>query len=81
MRSDGATLLLVPHFLPDDGSKLALLSGAEDAVEMALPAARTAIHFASEPRLAALLAKAGFGPPLRFWGALLYAGWICERLR
>lgn len=119
-RFDGATLLLVLHFLPDDGSKLTLLraiaarlqpgaplvladlhgepgtpafealfaawreslllTGAEpDVVEAGIQAARGAIHFVSEPRLAALLAEAGFTPPLRFWDALLYAGWICER--
>jgi tRNA (cmo5U34)-methyltransferase len=118
---DAATLLLVLHFMHDDGAKLALLrsvaerlvpgapllladlhgepgtpgfealfrawggsmraTGApDDEIAGGLQAARESVVFVSEARLAELSMEAGFGPPVRFWGALLYGGWICERM-
>jgi tRNA (cmo5U34)-methyltransferase len=119
---DAATLLLVLHFLPDDGAKLALLRSLADRLEPGAPlvladlhgepgtpafeglfrawgesmraagapddevakglqAALDSVHFVGESRMAALLAEAGFGLPVRFWGGLLFGAWICERVR
>jgi tRNA (cmo5U34)-methyltransferase len=118
---DAATLLLVLHFLPDDGAKLALLrdvgarlrpgapllladmAGERDSPEYALllgawethlraaagapadaaaravTAVRAGIHPVDERRLGALLADAGFGPPLRYWQGLTAGAWVARR--
>lgn len=114
---DAATLLLVLHFLPDDGAKAALLdgigarltSGAPLVIadlhgrsgtpefdrlmalwrawqlDCGIPAEEVDkgfrkivrdIHFIPEERLAELLRHAGFGEMERFWGGLLFGGWI-----
>lgn len=117
---DAATCLLVLHFLPDDGAKLALLKSlacrlqpgaplviadmAEDPasprfrhllaawtcwqqdagidpqeIEKGLRHIERDIHFISETRFASLLAEAGFTPPERYFGGLLFTGSLCHR--
>jgi tRNA (cmo5U34)-methyltransferase len=117
---DAATCLLVLHFIPDDGTKLAVLQsiaarlkpGAalvfadmyEDPntprfrrlvdawtrwqakagipaaeIEKGLAHVQRDIHFVPESRLGELLEQAGFTPPERFFGAFLFAGYICHR--
>lgn len=117
---DAATLVLVLHFLPDDGTKQAMLSGLAKRLKPGAPlvladlhgARGTAefdrlmatwrawqldagipepdvdkgfahivkdIHFVPEERLAAMLETAGFGRPERFWGGLLFGGWVAYR--
>jgi tRNA (cmo5U34)-methyltransferase len=117
---DAATCLLVLHFVPDDGSKLALLqsiaarlkpggafvfadmyedpntprfrrllaawtrwqakAGIPQAeIEKGLAHVRRDIHFVAEERLTTLLEQAGFTPPERFFGAFLFAGYVCHR--
>jgi tRNA (cmo5U34)-methyltransferase len=118
---DAATLLLVLHFLPDDGAKLALLrelatrlrpgapllladmtgergapeyellldvweahlrtrAGAPpDAAGAAVAAVRADLRPVDERRLGALLADAGFEPPLRYWQGLTAAAWVARR--
>lgn len=117
---DAATCLLVLHFLPDDGSKLALLQSmarrlrpgaplviadmAEDPgsprfrhlltawthwqeeagldrqeIEKGLRHIERDIHFVPESRFSALLTEAGFTPPERFFGGLLFTGYLCHR--
>jgi tRNA (cmo5U34)-methyltransferase len=119
---DAATLLLVLHFIPDDGAKLALLTdlakhlkpgsslvladlfgpgwGDEWQAQLRIfwrhlqKAAGIApadidkgfahvdrdIHPVTEDRLTELLAEAGFGPPLPFFRALCFGGWVAQRL-
>jgi tRNA (cmo5U34)-methyltransferase len=118
---DAATLLLVLHFLPDDGAKAALLADlgrrlkpgaplvladlfgppwdeawqgqlrqmwrhlqlsaglAEDQVAKGFAHIDRDIHPLAEERLAELLAEAGFGPPLPFFRALCFGGWVARR--
>lgn len=118
---DAATLLLVLHFLPDDGAKLSLLRDvaarlrpgapliladlfgpawadpwqaelrtfwrllqrsagiAEDAIAKGFAHVDRDIHPIGQPRLAALLAEAGFSPPQPFFQALCFGGWIARR--
>lgn len=117
---DAATCLLVLHFLPDDGSKLALLRSVADRLppgapfvfadmyedpntprfrrllatwanwqrSMGIPEGEITkglahverdIHFVPETRLTELLIEAGFTAPERFFGAFLFAGYICHR--
>lgn len=117
---DAATLALVLHFLPDDGTKQAMLNGLARRLKPGAPliladlhgAPGTAgfrhltavwrawqldagippddvdkgfarivkdIHFVPEERLAELLENAGFGVPQRFWGGLLFGGWVVRR--
>lgn len=117
---DAATCLLVLHFLPDDGTKLALLRSlaerlkpgaplviadmAEDPnsprfahllkgwtrwqaeagidpqeIEKGLRHIERDIHFVPETRFAALLAEAGFTAPERYFGGLLFTGYLCHR--
>jgi tRNA (cmo5U34)-methyltransferase len=119
---DAATLLLVLHFLPDDGAKQALLDGLgarlkpgaplvladlhgrpgeasfqrlmalwrawqldagipPEEVEKGFRKIVADIHFVPEDRLAELLGHAGFGRPEKFWGALLFGGWVARRRR
>lgn len=119
---DAATLLLVLHFLPDDGAKARLLTEIADHLKPGAPLVladlfgpawddpwqaelRTFwrhlqvaagippadidkgfrhvdrdIHPVTEARLAELLAEAGFGPPLPFFRALCFGGWVARRL-
>ncbi|GAB3122546.1 class I SAM-dependent methyltransferase [Novispirillum itersonii] len=117
---DAAACLLVLHFLPDDGTKLALLHSvarrlrpgaplviadmAEDPasprfrhllaawtrwqaeagidpqeIEKGLRHIERDIHFIPETRFAALLGEAGFTPPERYFGGLLFTGSLCHR--
>lgn len=118
---DAATLLLVLHFLKDDGAKLSLLTDIakhlkpdapllladlfgpswddpdqarmrqfwvhlqraagipETDVEAGLRHVDRAIHPVTEPRLAQLLDQAGFCPPLPYFRALCFGGWIARR--
>lgn len=118
---DAATLILVMHFLPDDGAKQALLDGIGRRLRPGAPlvlvdlhgrAGERAfhrgmalwrqwqiaqgipveevdkgfrriivdIHFVPETRMADLLAKAGFRGIERFWGALLFGGWVAWKV-
>lgn len=56
------------------------IQGMEDAERVAFQARIDAgIHWASEPRIRALLARAGFEDVRRYFRSLLYGGWIARR--
>lgn len=117
---DAATLLLVMHFLPDDGEKLDLLRAVSarlrpgaplaladlygetrtprfesliaawrvrllaegmdpDDVEEMLRQVRADLHLVGASRMEALLREAGFREVERFYGALLFGGWIARK--
>lgn len=119
---DAATLLLVMHFLPDDGAKLELLQSIAERLKPGAPLLLADLHgdpaasafdrllaawkrrvvdavgdrpevsesfgkirediaFVPEARIFALLDEAGFDAPFRFWGGLLFGGWIARRQR
>lgn len=41
---------------------------------------RAGVHFVPETRIAGLLAEAGFAPPVQFFHAFWFGGWIAERV-
>jgi len=119
-RYDAATSILVLHFLPDDGEKLALLESVaarlepgapflladmhgdrrsdrfadlfdawkhwqvlagilEEDVGERLQSTLADVHFVPERRISELLTEAGFGDIERFYGALLFGGWMARK--
>jgi len=118
---DAATMLLVMHFLPDDGAKERLLravnerlatggyllladltgslgdpaferlcaawgqhminrGGDVEEVSKRLDDVRHDVCCIPESRLAELLEGVGFSPPQRFYTALLFSGWLTQKL-
>lgn len=114
---DGASLILVMHFVPDDGTKEALLRSIADRLKPGAPLILADLHgepgtdrmtqfmevwadwqrfmgmpdhivargfehvvrdiqFVPEDRIIELLENAGFVNVERFYGALLFGGWI-----
>ncbi|MEM9857124.1 MAG: class I SAM-dependent methyltransferase [Bacteroidota bacterium] len=115
-RFGAATLLLVLHFLKDNGTKLQLLRDIAERMESGSPLVlfdifggnellkhnlnllqhfiknvseedkqerlkriESHLHPLSEDRLSALLQKAGFQVPKRFYQTTIYGGWIAYR--
>lgn len=56
-----------------------IMEFAEDEIPGFEERIATGIHFASAERIAELAGEAGFGPPRRFYGSLLYGGWMFRR--
>lgn len=118
---DAATLLLVLHFQPDDGSKLGLLRDIAARLRPGAPVAlvdshgnsgtpafdrmmeawmrfaryhgvskeeealyreqvRDGVFNVSEERVTELLRDAGFGTPSQFYRALVFGGWVAQRV-
>lgn len=51
----------------------------ESDIDERLRDALSAVHFVSEERIASLLEEAGFGEVTRYYGALLFGGWVAHR--
>lgn len=50
-----------------------------DNLETTFREVMRAVHFVPEARIAALLREAGVGEAHRFYGALLFGGWISRK--